>query len=255
MIAPDITPERASALLAMIREFKDLQATDLASLASCCHWHHYNSGEHIIGYRENTTHTYFIVQGEIRVTYFSSSGQEVILCDLAAGEIFGELTAIDGLARSALVVAKTDVIAASMSALDFVGLLQSNPQVSLAILRRLAGQVRRLTERIFEYSTLPVRHRIHIELLRRASRQTAAANTGVISPAPTHAEIANHLSTHREAVTRELNALARARLVIRKQHELHILDMTRLKNMIEDERGLLFFQPVRIARLLRRHAT
>ena len=236
MIAPDIPPERASTLLAMIGEFKDLQTKDLINLANCCHWHHYNAGEHIIGYRENTTHTYFIVQGEIRVTYFSSSGQEVILCDLAAGEIFGELTAIDGLARSALVVAKTDVVAASMSALDFVGLLQSNPQVSLAILRRLAGQVRRLTERIIEYSTLPVRHRIHIELLRRASRYTAADNTGVISPAPTHAEIANHLSTHREAVTRELNALARAKLVIRKQHELHILDMTRLKNMIEDER-------------------
>ncbi len=139
MIAPDIPPERASTLLAMIGEFKDLQTKDLVSLASCCHWHHYNAGEHIIGYRENTTHTYFIVQGEIRVTYFSSSGQEVILCDLAAGEIFGELTAIDGLARSALVVAKTDVVAASMSALDFVGLLQSNPQVSLAILRRLTG--------------------------------------------------------------------------------------------------------------------
>ena len=140
MIASDITPEHASALFAMIREFKGLHPTDLASLASCCHWHHYNAGEHIIGYQDNTTHTYFIVQGEIRVTYFSSSGQEVILCDLATGEIFGELTAIDGLTRSALVVAKTDVIAASMSALDFVGLLQSHPQVSLAILRRLAGR-------------------------------------------------------------------------------------------------------------------
>jgi CRP-like cAMP-binding protein len=238
MIAPDITAERATAMLAVINEFQHLRPVDLAAVAECCHWHHYHSGEHIVGYQENTACTFFIVQGEIRVTYYSSSGHEVILSDLQAGEIFGELTAIDGLARSALVIAKTDAIAASMSASDFLNLLQSSPQVSLAILKRLAGHVRRLTERVFDYSTLPVRDRIHIELLRLAKPQIVP-NMGVISPAPTHAEIANRLSTHREAVTRELNALARDKLVIRKQHELHILDIAKLKNMVEGARGLM----------------
>jgi CRP/FNR family transcriptional regulator, cyclic AMP receptor protein len=238
MIAPDITAERASAMLAVIKEFQHLHQTDLALVAKRCHWHHYYSGEHIVGYRENTNHTFFIVQGEIRITYYSSSGHEVILCDLPAGEMFGEVTAIDGLARSALVIAKTDSIAASMSAPDFLNLLQSNPNISLAILRRLAGQVRRLTERVFDYSTLSVRNRIHIQLLRLAKRQTVAPNMGVISPAPTHTELANLLSTHREAVTRELNALARAKLIIRKSHDLHILDIAKLKRMVEEARGL-----------------
>lgn len=238
MMAPEITAERATAMLAVIKEFQHLELPDLAVVAKCCHWHHYYSGEHIVGYRENTNHTFFIVQGEIRVTYYSSSGHEVILCDLPAGEMFGELTAIDGLARSALVIAKTDSIAASMSASDFLNLLQFNPHLSLALLKRLTGQVRRLTERVFDYSTLSVRNRIHIQLLRLAKRQTGAPNIGVISPAPTHTEIANHLSTHREAVTRELNALARAQLVIRRQHELHILDIQKLRKMVEEARGL-----------------
>jgi CRP/FNR family cyclic AMP-dependent transcriptional regulator len=238
MIAPDITAERASAMLAVIKEFEHLKLPDLAVVAECCHWHHYCSGEHIVGYRENTNHIFFIVQGEIRVTYYSSAGHEVILCDLHSGEMFGELTAIDGLARSALVIAKTDAVAASMSASDFLHLLRSNPHISLAILKRLAGQVRRLTERVFDYSTLSVRNRIHVQLLRLAKTQTETPNIGVIFPAPTHTEIANLLSTHREAVTRELNALARAQLVVRRQHELHILDIAKLKKIVEEAEGL-----------------
>jgi CRP-like cAMP-binding protein len=104
-----------------------------------------------------------LVQGSIRVTHYSPAGHEVILCDLSAGEIFGELTAIDGNSRSALVVARTDSITALVSASGFRNLLQSIPQLSLAILNRLAGQLRRLTDRVYDYSTLPVSARIHVE--------------------------------------------------------------------------------------------
>jgi CRP/FNR family cyclic AMP-dependent transcriptional regulator len=49
------------------------------------------------------------------------SGKEVILCYLPAGEIFGELTAIDGQSRSATVVAETSSLVASISSLGFSG--------------------------------------------------------------------------------------------------------------------------------------
>ncbi len=237
MFTLNITSERARVLLASIKEFNGLSSTDLDEVARHCRWRHYASGQEIVRYHDPTSDAFFLVQGSVRVTHYSASGREVILCDLLGGEIFGELTAIDGLVRSALVVAKADSIVASISAPYFLNLLQSNPQVSLIILKRLAGQVRRLTDRVYDYSTLSVSDRIHVELLHLAKTQAAAPNRGVISPAPTDTDIANFLSTHREAVNRELNKLAREELIAREGHELHILDMAKLRIMVQEARG------------------
>ncbi len=48
---------------------------------------------------------HFVVRGRVRVTIFAAGGQEVAFRDLGAGKSFGELSAIDGQARSASVVA------------------------------------------------------------------------------------------------------------------------------------------------------
>ncbi|MEP6879447.1 MAG: Crp/Fnr family transcriptional regulator, partial [Nitrosospira sp.] len=209
MTTLNMLPERACTLLSGIKEFKDLQRSDLQSVAQSCRWHRYPAGQEIIRYRDQTTDAFFIVQGTVRVTYYSPAGQEVILCDLSAGEMFGELTAIDGQARSAQVIVRTDSIVASMPSVAFLNLLQNHPNICLAMLKRLSGEVRRLTERVYDFSTLAVRHRIHAELLRLAQIRTVTSNFVILSPAPTHVDIANRLSTHREAVTRELNDLAR----------------------------------------------
>jgi CRP/FNR family transcriptional regulator, cyclic AMP receptor protein len=233
----NITPERARVLLSSIKELGGLSLEDLQQVTDSCHWRSYVPEQEIVRYQDPSTEVFFLVQGSLRVTHYSPSGHEVILCDLSAGEMFGELTAIDGLTRSALVVAKTDSITAFVSSSDFLKLLQSIPQFSLAILRRLTGQVRRLTHRVYDYSTLPVSARIHVELLRLAKTPPPPSNIGVISPAPTHTDIANTLSTHREAVTRELNKLARAGLIAKQGHELRILDMAELRRMVQKARN------------------
>jgi len=239
MTTRHIPPDRASAMLASIKEFQALSLEDLEAVAQVCHWHRYEAGEEIVRYHDDSNSVFFIAQGEMRVTYFSMSGQEVILCDLPAGEIFGELTAIDGRSRSATVVAKTNSLLASISSSAFQELIFTKRQIAAAILQRLTGQIRRLTERVFEFSTLAVRNRIHAELLRLTKKQTVISNVAIISPAPTHIELANLVSTHREAVTRELNNLAKENLILRKDHELHILDVAKLTEMVENVRGNL----------------
>jgi len=55
-----------------------------------------------------------------------------------------------------------------------------------------------------------------------------------VSPPPTHAELAARVSSHREAITRELNALARARLIERRRGAIVLLDADRLRAMIAE---------------------
>ena len=229
--------ERAHAMLAIIKEFECLSPEDIGMVAAACQWHRYESGNEIVRYHDHTSSVFFIVQGEIRVLYRAVSGREVILCDLPAGEIFGELTAIDGHARSATITARTSVLLASMSATDFKNLIYSNHQLIEVIFKRLTGQIRRLTERIYDYSTLTVRHRVQIELLRLAKDHMMSPNVAVISPAPTQTEIANLVGTHREAVSRELSRLVKDKLVLRDGQDLHVLDISKLAEMVTDARG------------------
>lgn len=237
MSTRNIPPERATAMLSLIKEFQYLPPGDIEIIANACQWHRYDAGSEIVRYHDHTNSAFFIVQGEIRVMYHGLSGQEVILCDLPTGEMFGELTAIDGHPRSATVKARTSVLLASMAAADFQNLIYSNRQFAETILKRLTGQVRRLTERVYDYSTLAVRNRIQVELLRLARDHVTSANTAIISPAPTQTEIANLVSTHREAVSRELNNLVRDKLIMRQGHDLHILDVAKLTEMVNEVRG------------------
>jgi len=108
-------------------------------------------------------------------------------------------------------------------------------------MRRLAGMVRRSTERIMDLSTLGANNRVHAELLRLARpadpRDRAKANTATISPIPLHADIASRVSTTRETVARVLNDLARDGILERGESVLSILDMRKLHRMVEEVRG------------------
>ena len=214
-----------------------ISTADLDSIGSRCRWQRYTAGEIVLRYQDASDSIFFIIEGSVRLTYYAVSGQEVILGDMVAGEMFGELAAIDGQRRSATGVVKTNALLAIMPASAFLDLLRTNHDIAMAILRRLTCLVRRLTERVFDFSTLAVRHRIHVAILRLAREHMTRPNQAVITPAPTHCDIANMISTHREAVTREFGELAREKLIRRGDHSLEVLDVARLEEMVREVRG------------------
>lgn len=227
----------ANSLLKIIHEFRPMSAADIDSIGNRCRWQRYSAGDVVLRYQDTSDSIFFIIEGTVRLTYYALSGQEVILGDLIAGDMFGELAAIDGQRRSATGVVKADALLAILPAPAFLALLRSNNEIALAILRRLACLVRRLTERVFDFSTLAVRHRIHVALLRLAKDHLTHPNQAVITPAPTHSDLANMISTHREAVTRELSELVRDKLIQRGDHSLTVLDVGKLEAMVREVRG------------------
>ena len=104
-------------------------------------------------------------------------------------------------------------------------------------LARFARLVRLLSERVVEFSSLDVRNRIHAELLRMAWQNMDNANTATISPAPRHVDLASRISTHREAITRELTQLSSSGLIHKEKNSLRINDVVKLENMVQDTVG------------------
>lgn len=201
--------------------FAGLPSSSLDMVHRCCSWRHYEHGEQIVNYLDPSDDVFFVAAGEVGVTIYSMAGKAISFRNLGTGDIFGEYAAIDGEPRSASVEARTSCFIASMSAEEFRKLLVTEPIVAQAVLRGLVRNVRSLTKRVYEFSTLAVNNRIQAELLRLANIAAREGQGARLDPAPTHAEIASRISTHREAVTRELNRLSRIGLVERKDGTLY----------------------------------
>ena len=223
--------------LSAVELFYDLSFNDRKVVADKCRGIKFATGDIITSHNDIDNDVYFIISGKVRIAIYSASGKEVSFRDQVAGEMFGEIAAVDNKSRSAYVLTLSETILAAMSAQNFLWLMQLYPSVMNRTLTRFAQLIRLLSERVVEFSSLDVRNRLHAELLRLAWQNMDNANTATISPAPKHIELASRISTHREAITRELTQLASSGLINKGKNWLRINDVVKLENMIQDTNG------------------
>jgi CRP/FNR family transcriptional regulator, cyclic AMP receptor protein len=202
---------------------------DLAALANRWSARSYRHGELIIAHGDTGSDVFFLLEGRARVTLFSEDGREIAYRDIEPGEIFGELAGIDGKARSASVVALGTGRAARLPASAFRDFVHGHPGFAWMLLEHLSVQLRRMTDRVYEFSTLVVRERLILELLRRAEEAGPEGGQVSINPAPTHFELAAKISTHREAVSREMSVLAKRGLIEKRGNRLMLRDLSALE--------------------------
>jgi CRP/FNR family transcriptional regulator, cyclic AMP receptor protein len=196
-------------------------------------------GQNIVGLGSLSTEVYFLLDGTAQVSLLSHAGREVIIRTIGPGTLFGEIAAIDEGPRSAAITAITSAELAVCPGQQFREALDEVPGAGLWIARHLARQVRSLTEKVFELNVLAVRTRLHCELLRLCIDAGCDGPSCIIQRAPTHAELAARIGTHREAVTRELRYLASKRIVEQQRPRLTILDVPALAQIVHAEAGEL----------------
>jgi CRP/FNR family transcriptional regulator, cyclic AMP receptor protein len=180
---------------------------------------------------------YLVREGTMRTALFASSGREVVIRDIPAGELFGELAALDGRPRASTVVAATAAQLLIIPQSAFLAAMEDGGEAALWMLRRFSGMVRLLTEKIFELSALPVRSRLHCELLRLAEEGVHTAEGVLISPAPTHAELAARVGSHREMVTREFGYMTEMGVLRQSGRRLTLLNLHLLMHEIQRVAG------------------
>lgn len=223
--------------LRAIELLEGLAPEKLDALAQQCVWRSYEPGRRIISRNAPDRDVYLLVTGRVRITTYSQGGRQVTFRDIAAGEIFGEVAALDGAPRSADAIALDAALLALLSPTQFASLMAEEPAIGGRMMKRLAALVRSLSERVIDLSTLGVQNRIHAEILRLARQAGVEKNRARLEPGPKHADIASQVSTYREQVTRELSALAKAGIVQKDGAALVVRDVARLEKMVEDVRG------------------
>jgi CRP-like cAMP-binding protein len=200
------------AALARLAPFAGAAADLLAAVAHKARWRRLGPGEVAIDFGDASRDVFVVAEGAVRVIVRTPAGQEVIFGDLGAGELFGEMAAIDGVPRSASVTALHPTRLCQLDADSFLELALGSPPVGLRLLRSLVGRLRLQDARMLELALLPVRLRLVAELLR-LSRPRGEGAGRAISPPPLQHVLAARIGARREAVSRELSALAREGLV------------------------------------------
>lgn len=210
-------------VIGLIDIFEGLPVATLESLQSRFRRIRVNASQYVFSMSHTHVDVYFLIEGAVRVCAFSEAGKQVQFEDLVKGQMFGEMAAIDGAQRSGDCIALEDCDLAVVSGRDFMEILRDHPDVAERVMKRLTIMVRNHMSRVYEFSTSTVRQRVRYELLRMASIHASDERDIVVQDAPTHADIAARISTHREAVTRELKLLEANGLISwrRGQHVIH----------------------------------
>lgn len=130
--------------VARIPLFEGFPQRLLRKISACCVERSYQPGEVLC--REGTAGLglFFIVDGWVEVFGSARGGKERSLALLGPGEMFGEMTMLDGNPRSASVRSLQPVTCCMMPQWDFRRLLRAHPQIAVKMLPTLVARIRAL---------------------------------------------------------------------------------------------------------------
>jgi CRP/FNR family transcriptional regulator len=111
---------------------------------------------------------YRVEDGLLKVTMVSSSGAERILEFLGPSAIVGELSTLDGLPRSATVVAVRDATLSSVSRAEFEAFAEEHPEVYKSLVKLLAHRLRDTDAVVAASSFLSLKGRVARTMLELA---------------------------------------------------------------------------------------
>jgi len=224
---------RAEQTLAGNKMLVPIDRAAVAKLEGQCTWRNCHAGEPILSRDSDSRDVFFVVRGRLRIVNFSPSGREVAYAIASPGDFFGEMAAIDGLPRSATVVALEDCSLAQITPHVFRELVETHPKVGLLVMEKLVRIVRTSDDRIMDLATLSAYQRVYSEILKLMKADPVRPDSWLIYPLPTQAQIAAQASTTRETVARVLSHLSADGIAERKSKTLYVRQVDRLKQLCE----------------------
>jgi CRP/FNR family cyclic AMP-dependent transcriptional regulator len=206
----------------------DLPAEDVRELLSVARRRTFAKGEVVFHRDDPAESLHLIVRGRFAARVATQVGDSVLLDVLGPGQAFGELALLlPGERRSATVSALEDGETRSVSRDDFARLQQSHPGVKDVLLRLLAEQVRRTSDRVVEAHHVDADTRVRRRLCELASTYGTTAAGEPVVPF-TQDDLASMAGTSRATVNRVLRAeekrgtvaLRRGRITLRDSKEI-----------------------------------
>jgi CRP-like cAMP-binding protein len=190
--------------------FADLEEPDLRKIEKLGLRKKYKKGNIVVLEKEMGAALFVIISGKVKIVRTDEDGREVILSIFGPGEFFGEMSLLDGLARSASVVALTKAELFMIHRRDFLKLVNEHPQVAISLLGELTTRLRKADTQIKSLSLKDASGRVANVILMLADDIGVFRKGKVeIDELPLQQDMANMAGTSRETVSRMLHQFIR----------------------------------------------
>jgi CRP/FNR family transcriptional regulator len=163
--------------------------------------------------------------GCLKISTFSSEGDELVVSRVRPGEIIGELGILSNVPRSATVTALQRSTALTLPRSVVMELIEKRPAVAVAMLQQLADMVRRTTGVAADMVFLDLAQRVAKFLLEEAAQPSNEIRT-------TQAELASAIGASRQRVNACLQELQRGGLIALAPKSIRLRDPDALRRLM-----------------------
>jgi CRP-like cAMP-binding protein len=216
----------AKSLLQAVPYFRALDEDVLEAVAQVVVERRYAAGELIFLEGEPSAGLHLVAEGLCKVYRLSVGGREQVLATLGPGDSCNEVPVVDDGPNPASLVAVEDSALWIISNEALAHLRQQYPVLNEIIIVSLAMRCRQLVQRVYDLSFLPVTGRLAAFLLKQADERDELSRQRW-----TQDEIAAHLGTVREMVSRAFRELQEAELIAIERHRIEVLDREGLEEL------------------------
>jgi CRP-like cAMP-binding protein len=209
--------------------FSGLDPDELRRLAGIAREMTLPPGGTLFSQGEESDGLYIVMTGIIRIYLTADDGREATISLLEDGEMIGEIALIDGLPRSAGAAALTETRLVFIPHRSFCDLLDSSTKLARQVLLMLCERLRAANGQVDQAIFHDLRYRL-VVLLRQIAviHGRIEKDMAVVDLDLTQGMLAQMLGASREAVNKQLRALAKEGRVVMDGHQIQVFKQARL---------------------------
>jgi CRP-like cAMP-binding protein len=173
---------------------------------------------------------FFVNGGRVKISKVTRDGKELTLAYRGPGEIFGELSMLEGGPREEMAEAMENAMVTEFTRGDFEQLVQSHGMLGYRLSKAMLARRREVENKVEQLLFKDVNAKLAELLLRLGSEYGVASGRGtVVAVKITHQEMANLIGSTRETVSLTLSQFKRKGLIEIEGRKVILTDREGLK--------------------------
>lgn len=202
-----------------------LDPDDWAALQRVGRVRHYKAGQTVLRQGDPARQVAAINAGIVKVSHSTIDGQMSILAIRGAGELIGEMGALEKRPRGADATAVTECEICMIKSEDFVDFLETRGAVAVRLLRMVLERQREADESVIARNTTTLETRLARGLLELAERYGRDEPEGrVVAIALTQEDLAAWIGGSRSEINRALRRFAEEGLLVTSRRKYTLVD-------------------------------
>jgi CRP/FNR family transcriptional regulator, cyclic AMP receptor protein len=205
--------------------------TDAVRGAMTARW--LRAGETLFEQGDVAASLFVVESGSLKVVRRAAGGRSQILALMGPGDVFGEMSLLDGSVRDGTVTSVTDCEVLELSQVAFDELLATSPELTRWLMGLIAQRLRESNEVVSDMVFAGVPARVARLLLRLSDRLGREDEDGAVAVDHrlTQDELAQHVGAARETVNKALAGFSARGWIRVEQRSITILDAEPLRAM------------------------